>query len=189
VRFFGTGHSSIASAPRIRREKRLRICRLCADEQRSYGSSRHGSVCPFLRRRAPCRVVRVEAVHIPFRGQRASDGRSAAHDRHVLRECIGILPRRGGQESGLGFVASPQPMKQLPECYHQLNIRRSLSRAGTGFLAQAKRRERSSTAVQYVSRRGKGPHQFAQLKALGIEPKWTTPEEFRVQIDREHSAV
>ena len=70
--------------------------------------------------------------------------------------------------------------------YHQLDIRRLLSRELERFSRAAKTpREIIDKLAQHVIAAAKDPTNVAQLTALGIEPNGTTPEEFRTQIDRE----
>jgi tripartite-type tricarboxylate transporter receptor subunit TctC len=185
VSIFGTGHSSLASAPRSRRE---RLPDSYAQTRKiNYGSSGTGSVAHLAGALLAARAG-FAAVHIPFRGSgQVTAALLGGQIDMFFGNASDLVPQAESGKVRLLGVATPQPMKQLPDVPTISSTFVDFSLASwNGFLAPAKTpREIIDKLAQQVIAAAKDPTNVAQLTALGIEPNGTTPEEFRAQIDRE----
>jgi tripartite-type tricarboxylate transporter receptor subunit TctC len=153
----------------------------------NYGSSGTGSVAHLASALFAARAG-FDAVHVPFRG--SSQVTAALLGEQIdmfFGNASDLVPQAENGKVRLLGVATPRRMPQLPnvptisESYPGTSLE-----SWNGFLVPARTpKDIVEKLAQQVIVAAKDPSIVAQLTALGIEAKGTTPEAFAAQIDRE----
>ena len=153
----------------------------------NYGSSGTGSVGHLAGALLAARAG-FDAVHIPFRGSgQVTAALLGGQIDMYFGNASDLVPQADSGKVRLLGVATLQPMQQLPGVPTISSTFPDFSLASwNGFLAPARTpQEIIDKLAQRIIAAARVPANVAQLTALGIEPKGTTPEEFRAQIERE----
>jgi tripartite-type tricarboxylate transporter receptor subunit TctC len=153
----------------------------------NYGSSGVGSVAHLAGALFAARAG-FDAVHVPFRGSSQVTGALLGEQIDMFfGNASDLVPQAENGKVTLLGVATPRRMAQLPQVptINETYPGTSLE-SWNGFLIPARTpREIIDKLAQHAIAAAKDPANVAQLTALGIEAKGTTPEDFLAQIDRE----
>ena len=187
VSIFGSGPFILGISSSIPARTLAEFVAFAKTRKINYGSSGAGSVAHLA---AALLVTRagLDAVHIPFRGSgQVTAALLGGQIDMFFGNASDLVPQAESGKLTILGVATPQRMKQLPnvptisETYPGMSLS-----SWNGFLVPAKTpQEIINKLARHVIAAARDPANAAQLTALGIEPKGTTPEEFAAQIDSE----
>jgi tripartite-type tricarboxylate transporter receptor subunit TctC len=190
VSAFGTGPFILGIRSSIPAKTLAEFIAYAKTRKINYGSSGAGSVAHLAAALLVSRAG-LDAVHVPFRG---SGQVTAALIGEQIDMFFGnasdLVPQAESGKVRLLAVATPKRMTQLPDIPTINETYPGISLASwNGFLAPAKTPpEIVNKLAKHVIAAARDPGNVTQLKALGIEPNGTTPEELAALIDAEQPA-
>jgi tripartite-type tricarboxylate transporter receptor subunit TctC len=187
VSIFGTGPFVLGINAAIPARTLAEFVAYAKTRKINYGSSGAGSVAHLAGALLAARAG-FDAVHIPFRGSgQVTAALLGGQIDMFFGNASDLVPQAESGKVRLLGVATATPMQQLPTVPTISSTFADFSLASwNGFLVPAKTpSEIIDKLARHVIAAAKDPANLAQLSALGIEPRGTTPEEFRAQIERE----